>query len=212
MKLFVWDFHGTLEKGHEKTVVELMNAVLKENGHAAEADLVLLDNTYGRKWQKIFEELLPNETRETHLELEKKAVLFAHEHWDLVTQNIKPNDHSLDVLSKIAEHNDQILISAVGRDDLINFMKAVGVDSIFPEGKYFAVYDTDREPTSKQQILENYLIGKQYEKIINIGDSPGDMIPVANSTHYLYVHAGRTFRECNPDYRINDLREVLKEI
>lgn len=29
MKLFVWDFHGTLEKGNENAVLEITNRILK---------------------------------------------------------------------------------------------------------------------------------------------------------------------------------------
>jgi hypothetical protein len=35
---------------------------------------------------------------------------------------------------------------------------------------------------------------------------------VAGGISYLYSHPERKFRDTNSDYKINDLREVLKEI
>lgn len=61
-------------------------------------------------------------------------------------------------------------------------------------------------------MADEYLIDKDFEKIIVIGDSPQDMIPLSNSVTYLYAHEGKDFKECEASYRIRDLREVLREI
>jgi len=49
-------------------------------------------------------------------------------------------------------------------------------------------------------------------RIIVIGDSPQDMIPLPRAVHYLYAHKGVSFRECESTYRIRDLRDVLREL
>ena len=57
--------------------------------------------------------------------------------------------------------------------------------------------------------------GKNFEKIVVVGDSPDDieLASVAkNSVSYLYAHPWKKFRGDKADYKINDLREVLKEL
>lgn len=57
MKLFVWDFHGTLEKDNEHAVMEISNKVLENLGYTqrlSKEDNLML---YGKKWADYFEYL-----------------------------------------------------------------------------------------------------------------------------------------------------------
>ena len=66
MKLFVWDFHGTLEKDNEGAVFKISNKVLENLGYKER--LTKEDNfmLYGRKWSDYFAYLLPKEPEKTH--------------------------------------------------------------------------------------------------------------------------------------------------
>ena len=46
MKLFIWDFHGVLEKDNEHAVVEVTNQVLKEFNQDARLSLQELNLVY----------------------------------------------------------------------------------------------------------------------------------------------------------------------
>lgn len=213
MKLFIWDFHGTLEKGNEHAVLEITNEVLREYGCRQSIDAETNHRLYGKKWYEYFEHILPHESEEIHLRLQERCIAFQLEHPDIVHRHIKPNDHAHEVLYRIAKKHDQILISNTPLQWLRIFIEATNLTEFFSAEKYFGA-DTHRPNArrSKKEIAEEYVADKDFEKIIVIGDSPQDIIPLSNSLSYLYAHDGKPFKECDADYRIRDLREVLQEV
>ena len=93
------------------------------------------------------------------------------------------------------------------------FIRVTGLTEFFPVEKYFGI--DAHQPNfagSKREIAEEYLAGKEFEKIIVVGDSPHDMIPLENCVRYLYASENKLFKECDADYRIRDLRDTLREV
>lgn len=202
MKLFVWDFYGTLERGNELAVREVSNTVLNEfcyEKHFTEQDCHTL---YGKHWWEYFAHLLPEEPHERHLELEEAAFTLSNSQPDIIARHIQPNEHAHDVLAQILH---QILISHTRPESLGIFRDAVGMHGYFPQT--FA-------SKTKQDILRRYLQEKSFDHIVVIGDSPHDvaLVAVAGGVSYLYSHPGKPFRDCPADYHIRDLRDVLREI
>jgi len=82
----------------------------------------------------------------------------------------------------------------------------------------FGVNTHCQKKITKQDCLFQFLQGKtQFETIISIGDSPGDMTLIDHSIHikgigYLYSHPGKEHRQTKCHYKINDLRLVMQEI
>ena len=213
MKLFIWDFHGTLEKGNERGVIGLSNEALKQRGYAERFSTEHIGQLYGKKWYEYFAHILPYESPEMHLQLQKDCVAMHVKNSDIIASHIAPNDHASAVLAAIGAQHDQILISNTPPAHVAEFLDMVGLRPFFPEGKYFGTdsHHPDAK-TSKQDIAEAYMTDKRFEEIIAIGDSPQDMIPLPQTTHYLYAHEGLPFRECTATYRIRDLWEVLREL
>ena len=214
MKLFVWDFHGTLEKGNENAVVEITNRVLEQNGFTERITLADVQRFYGRPWREYFIGILKNISPEQADDLQAQAVQYQRDNGDIVPKHVTANDHAAEVLAAIAAKHEQILISNLLLRDLEMFLDTVRLKKFFEPDRYFATFRSLLSFDTKQWVLQRYIerSGKQYEKIITIGDSPKDLIPVPNAVSYLYCHPGQTPREANSDYRIEDLREVLKEI
>ena len=216
MKLFVWDFHGVLEKDNEKAVIEITNLVLFKSGYKEKLSLDDSYRFYGLRWFQYFERLLPSELHEKHLELTKFCLEVESKH-KITAKHIKANDYAKEVLSKIQKRGHrQILVSNTGVKSLAMFLRVTGLESFFPKGTIFAA-DNHRghKQKSKKEILRKYLDGKSFEKIVVIGDSPDDieLASVAKkSVSYLYAHSWKKFRKVKADYKINDLREVLKEL
>ncbi len=213
MKLFIWDFHGTLEKGNERAVIELSNEALTRHGYTARFSDEHIRQLFGKKWYEYFAFLLPHEPLAKHLLLQQEAVAVHRERPDIISRHIAPNDHTAAVLAAIANQHDQILISNTEPRHVAEFLDLVRLRDFFPKGKYFG---TDSHhpnaKTSKQDIAEEYIANKDFEQIIAIGDSPQDMIPLSNAVHYLYAHKGVPFNESPATHRISDLREVLREL
>lgn len=215
MKLFVWDFHGTLEKDNEGAVLEISNKVLENLGYKER--LTQEDNykLYGRKWSAYFEYLLPNESTQTHFYIQQKCIEYEGEYPEIIGKFIKPNDYAIEVLEKIAKKHKQILVSNMSDVGLDRFMKAVNMMKFFPKDSMFATNSYKKQiKASKKEVLVNYLKGKNFDQVITIGDTHIDveMGKAVGATTYLYVHPGRNHPNISADYKIRDLREVLKEL
>lgn len=217
MNLFVWDFHGTLEKGNERAVQKVSNRVLESFGYAQRLSEEDSQRLYGRNWYEYFEHLLPQEPHERHVQLQEAAFLLSNGRPDIyIAKYVTPNDHAHEVLDAIllSEH-DQIVISHTLPESLDLFLEVVRMTQYFPEGAAFAVNGHAREvQRTKQDVLREFLKSMSYKKIVVIGDSPKDvqLVSVAGGVSYLYAHPGRPFQECPADYQIRDLREILREV
>jgi beta-phosphoglucomutase-like phosphatase (HAD superfamily) len=214
MKLFVWDFHGVLEKGTEEAVLEISNEVLKRFGYSqrfTEEDIAKL---FGLKWFEYFEYLLPKDSHERHLALQEHCFEKSNNSPEIIAKHIQPNLYVREVLSRIAQKHCQILISNTHPKSLRIFLDSVQITPYFPEKHVFAVNIHQQHTRTKKVALKKFLKDKKFDKIIVISDSPSDknLVSVAGGTFYLYSHLGRPFKDCDADYRINDLRELLKEI
>lgn len=211
MKLFVWDFHGTLEKGNEYAAIEFSNVALERLGYKQKFTNEHVDLLYGKKWYQYFEYLLPDEPHEVHLALQEISFGLNDSLWHIVEKYIKPNDHSLYILYQIARRHDQILISQTNPDALSLFVQVVNMDRFFPQPKSFGV---DGPNMSKKDVLYQLLKVGEYDEVIIIGDSPTEMemYEVAGGVRYLYAHPGKQHREADAEFKISDLSEVLNQL
>lgn len=216
MKLFVWDFHGVLEKNNDLTLLEITNTILKKNNFCEQIDEELGKKLYGRRWYQYFEYLLPHETYATHIELTRQCFIYNDAHPEITEKYIKTAKYAKEVLEKVSKDNDIILISNTNIDSLMAYLKAVKLDKFFPREKIFGT-DSHRNKNTKTktEYLEEYVkkFGK-FEKVIVIGDALEEMKMAAavRAKFYLYAHKGKNFRDCPCNNKIRDLREVLKEI
>lgn len=208
MKLFVWDFHGTLEKGNENAVLEITNKTLGKFGYSRRISEQEIAFLYGRRWMDYFAFLLPQEPTDVHRQLESACVELSGLKPEIVARHIRPNDYAADVLQRISANHEQILISNTEPEALAMFLKAVRMEHFFADGRVIAANSAVTHK-NKDDILKEFVKGRKYESVVAIGDSPADMIGDVN---YLYASSGRAFRDCRVHYRIRDLREILKEV
>src|SRR3989344_7018436 len=103
MKLFIWDFHGTLEKGNERAVMELSNEALKRRGYAERFGAEHIHQLYGKKLYEYFAFLLPHKSTAEHLRLQQDFIAIHKEQPDIIARGIAPNDHAAAVLTAISD-------------------------------------------------------------------------------------------------------------
>jgi len=215
MKLFVWDFHGVLEKDNDLAVLEISNSVLEQAGHAERFDQKSNQEYYGLKWFQYFERLLPHLSKKQHMALQAACFEFAEKNTDILAKHIKPNDHSTEVIKTIHGHDhDQIILSNTRPHDLLWFVNTVGLSDSFPNHKIIGVNAHEKHHT-KKDALKQYIENKQFDDLVIIGDSQSDMDlkDVAGGTTYYYSHPHiPTPSSTEAKYIINDLRKVLNEL
>lgn len=215
MKLFVWDFHGVLESGTENTVLEISNQVLTDFGYTERFTAKENHDLFGRKWFEYYEYLLPDETHERHLSLQQTSFNMSDARPDLMAKNVRPNDHAFEVLSAVAGRHQQIIISNTKPSSLRLFIAAARMESYFDLDNAFAVDLHRRDVTrTKHDVLREYEGTQSFESVVTIGDSAADMTLATppNGVRYLYARPDRTFKKAEAEYRIHDLREILREV
>jgi phosphoglycolate phosphatase-like HAD superfamily hydrolase len=215
MKLFVWDFHGVLEKDNEKSVIEISNNVLSGTMHQKRFTEVDNEKYYGFKWYQYFEKLLPDLPLKTHLELQAACFEYAEKNLQILAKNIKQNDYADEVLGMIKRSgHQQIVISNSRQKDLMWFLDAVDLTQYFDDEHIIGV-NAHQEHVTKKDALTHFLSGKHFDEIIVIGDAEEDMKfgKAVKAKTYFYKHPHRKHEITDlADYLINDLREVSEEL
>ncbi len=69
MKLFVWDFHGVLEKGNDHAVLEITNLALHYHGYSREMTETESAFLSGQRWHDYFTFLVPGHPPEEYIKL-----------------------------------------------------------------------------------------------------------------------------------------------
>ena len=215
MKLFVWDFHGVLEKDNDLAVFDISNQVLEQTGYSERFSIADVRTFYGLKWYQYFERLLPHLSHDQHLALQAACFKFSEENTHILAQHIKPSDYVHEVLAAIqAAGHDQILISNTRPSDLAWFVRAVHIDPFFPPEKLFGA-NAHQTHQHKKDILRQYLATTNPDGIVIIGDSVSDieLKEVAGGTTYFYNHPHvQSLPTDRADYISADLRDILREL
>lgn len=214
-KLFVWDFHGTLEKGNERAVLEYVNMVLVQRGEAKRISYEECKALYGKKLWEFFQSLFPDRSKQECMELQQDFLVAEHQHPEILMSYIRPNDGMMDVLDAISNStHEQLLLSNTEISMLLPFIQSVGIEKYFPDGRRFATNAHEGQQTTKRNLLDDFVVGRSFDHIVAVGDSPHDLSLAEglDATTYLYAHPGWDFRDYDATYCIRDLREILREI
>jgi phosphoglycolate phosphatase-like HAD superfamily hydrolase len=213
MKLFVWDFHGVLEKDNEHAVVEVTNQVLEEFGYKPSLTLKVAKELYGLKWGIYFKQLAPEADEETVLKMVDRGVEISNT-TDVIFRHIKPMDNCHEVLEKIRKAgHENMIISNTQPEALDRYLNAV---KIMPFITHKIGADSHRKDphtrNSKIKLLKEFLNSKNYDKVIVIGDRDTDMElgEAVGAINYYFINE---FNKRLERYScISDLKEVLKEV
>lgn len=205
--LFVWDFHGVLEKDNEIAVLEVTNRVLEEFGHDVRATLADINRMYGLRWGDYYRCLVPGIENERVQEMVLRSRELGR---PAATRHTKIQDHAIAVLKKIKENGDKnVIVSNTAQDDLEFFMDLVGVSNYIDESHGIGW----KRETGKADIIRRYASRGDYRKIVVVSDTETDIEAglLADAMTYLFRPRGRDVGT-NAHNTIIDLREVLMEL
>ena len=218
--LFAWDFHGVLEKGNVKTVRELINMVFNDLGVNREITLQEALDWYGLSWFDYFKLALPGKEEEFYKGLVDGVLKRQKEAWALVQKNICAMDFAEEVLGLIKSKGHHNIVLSNSRPqhikdfvDLLHlahyFEEIIGVD-----GHHESRMNNVRN--AKEEALRGYLSGKDYGKVVLIGDRESDVAAGRSCGAITYFFVNPDKREAGEgvgsDHVISDLREVLNEL
>lgn len=218
MKLFVWDFHGVLEKGNDNVVLEITNRALERHGYSRRMNKKESEFLSGQLWCDYFAYLIPELHESERLLLQSTCVETIQNSPEIFSKHVRLNDNVEYVLESIrSSQHMQILISNTQPKILDIYIALVGIEKYFPSTHRFGVDPSDQNRKTKKDCLHEFLNkGENFDEIISIGDSSGDMdlihISFIKGTSYLYSYPSRSHRLAQCHYKIDDLRMVLQEI
>ena len=217
-KLFAWDFHGTLEQGTEVGFAEILRKLARENNYKTTIRLAEVRKLFGISILDYLKHFFPklsdkeiyalrtqikDRQNRKHIEKYVKPAPFAHD----VLENIKSVGHK------------NIVVSTSSRPHIIRFLEIVDMM------KYFdGIFGTDRHALDKHFdiVKEKTKVIKSFAKkhkipnknIIVIGDREGEIEAgiLLGAKTYQYIQPEITHIVTRAQFKIYDLREVLREI
>ena len=178
MKIFIWDFHDTLEVGTLDVITEIANTLLERNGSSKRYSVEKMAALPSFSWETFFASHLPDLSPEQiknvassaydtnkfgHLGLKYSRPRFGAKE---LLQEIKSLGHINVVISNSRPDNLTTYIEQVGLGDFID--SYIGVD----DGKIASKSDViKRKVAAANQILASYMPDSVY----SVGDSESDL-------------------------------------
>ena len=210
--LYVWDFHGTLEKGNEHAVREICQSVLEKHGYYRKVTLDEVLYLYGSSWGEYFKTLVPSLPVETVKQMMEDAIKMSQK---TSSKYIQPMDHSLDTLLLLkVKGNTNIIVSNCRQYRITAFCESTGVSPLVAKAIGISgnesMLEKDVVKTKAAHILK-FADGRKFDRVFMIGDRETDVDAglLAGATTVLFNP-----RKANVDtkahHTITDLLEVLK--
>ena len=208
-KLFIWDFHGVLEKDNEYSVQELMLLTLRQHGYEREVSIDEVRQLYGKRWFDYMKHFA--HTSDEKAQEMVGTVLGLQQGWSIVQKHIKPREHAAEVLLQIAgAGHANIVVSNTAQEHMRHFLELVGLEHMVRQ------YHGVDNGTYAGKAAAMRCAAACYDKAFVVGDSDDDIAAgkAAGATTYLFINACNKNRKfiTEPDYSISDLRDVLKEL
>jgi phosphoglycolate phosphatase-like HAD superfamily hydrolase len=227
--LYVWDFHGTLEKGNEHAVREICQAVLEQYGYYRKVTLDEVLYLYGNSWGNYFKALVPSLADETIRQMVESAIQMSQK---LTGKYMRPMDHSLDtlLLLKVKGHTNAI-VSNCRQHRITAFCESTGVSPLVAAAIGMSgdavMLEKDVVKTKASYIMKlangsetsevsrrgnpKASCGRKFDRVFMIGDKETDIDAglLAGAQTVLFDRR-KTGVETKAHHTISDLREVLK--
>lgn len=217
-KLFAWDFHGTLETGTEVGFAEILRKLARENNYKTTIKLEEVRKLFGISILDYLRHFFPKLTHDKLYEYRNQ--IRDRQNRKHIEKYVKPAPYAHEVLKKIkAAGHKNIVVSTSSQPHIVRFLEIVDLT------KYFdGVFGTDRHALDKDFdiVAEKAKVIKSFAKkhkipakdIVVIGDREGEIEAgiLLGAKTYQYIQPEIRHVKTRADYKIYDLREILREI
>lgn len=218
VKLFAWDFHGTLEQGTEVGFAEILKRLAVEIKYETKIELEEVRRMFGASVLDYLKHFFPTLSNNEILELKDKVRRVQNRKY--IEKYIRSAPYAHDVLGKIkAAGHKSIIVSTSSQQHIMKFLKVVSVESYFDK-----VYGIDRHSlevkfdiaSEKAKAISVFASKNKIDakNIVVIGDRSGDIDAglLIGAKTYQYVNPDFPRVVTSAKYKISDLRKILKEI
>ncbi|MCK4918619.1 MAG: HAD hydrolase-like protein [Candidatus Pacebacteria bacterium] len=149
-KVFIWDFHGTLETGTIYILTEIANILLKENGSKKQYSPLEISSISGFSWNVFFKSNFPNFSEKKIQNIVESV--YNEKKFKTINQKYsKPNNNAKSLLRTIKECGGiNIVVSYSRQNKLKKYISQIGLEELIDE--YHGVDDNTLK--SKQDILK----------------------------------------------------------
>jgi len=217
-KLFAWDFHGTLEQGTEIGFAEILRKLARENNYKTTVRLAEVRKLFGISILDYLRHFFPKLSDKEIYEYRNQ--IRDRQNRKHIEKYIKPAPYAHEVLRKIkaADHKN-IVVSTSSKPHILRFLEIVDMM------KYFdGIFGTDRHALDQDFdiVKEKTKVIKKFAKkhkipaknIIVIGDREEEIEAgiVLGATTYQYIQPEIPHIVTRAQFKIYDLREILREI
>jgi len=218
MKLFAWDFHGTLEQGTPVGFAQLLKDLAKSINYPIKVDVEGVKKLYGLSILDYLRHYFPKFSNEELIGLRSKIrTLQGRKH---IAKYIKQAPYASFVLSQIKKAGHQnIIVSTSSQRHVAGFLKVVdlyryidevfGIDRHSLDGEFNIGLEKSKAIKSYSQKLKI-----DSSRIVVIGDRQGDIEAglLVGAVTYQYINADFPAVRTGAKYKIRDLRKILKEV
>ncbi len=217
-KLFAWDFHGTLEEGAEVGFFEILKKLAKKYKPVRKIILSEVRKKYGitvADYLRYF--FLKANISQIKAMMIEVAEMQNQNH---LKKYVRPAPNAIEILKKIKDAGYENIVVSNSHPKHIEFLiDIVGMKNLI--SKIFAVdrhYSHKKQDPTKEKVKIFKMIIKQRKlknkQLITIGDKATDVNAgiLAGATTYQYLRKRFPIDETGADYKIHDLREILREI
>lgn len=167
-KLFIWDFHNTLETGTLNIITQIANSLLRENGGNKVYTTKEIENFPSFSWETFFKNELPHFTKDEI----KKLVCEAYNEKRFGYLNKKysrPQKHSKEILKFIKAKGDiNVVVSNSRNDKLSSYIKNIGLQKYIDF--HFGIDDgriLSKDDVIRKKIKTIKIFLKRYKKIFS---------------------------------------------
>ena len=217
-KLFAWDFHGTLEQGTEVGFAEILRKLARENNYKTTVRLTEVRKLFGISILDYLRHFFPKLSDKEIYEL--RTQIKDNQNRKHIERYVKPAPYAHEVLRKIkADGHKSIVVSTSSRPHIIRFLEIVDLTEYFD-----GIFGTDRHALDKEFdiVKEKAKVIKSFAKkhkipsknTVVIGDREGEIDAgiLLGAKTYQYIQPEIPHVATRADFKIYDLREVLREI
>ena len=211
--LFIWDFHGVLEKNNEFAVQEVVNRVLPEFNINRKSTIEECRILYGLKWADYFKFYASDADEETIHKMVLRATEISLKE-KIALKYIKPTEHAHDVLKQIAKKGHiNLIMSNSSSKGVDYFLESVNMQNSFHHKFGADAHRKDYGKDSKSEFLKKFLKENSFDKIIVIDDrEDGIEMGLRFNAVTFRFHRNSEKPSSKAHFVITDLREVLKEM